>query len=231
MEHFNWLFLLISVMSLALSAWVLMRQEFGRADISGTLGPKIYIYHESPSPLGERYARLILPVTLTNESPRGGCILKMELCISQAGSDIKHILGWLYEVEIAATDLENPAAQFRKKQSGNPFYLGNKSSITKYLYFDANTDSHKNNADTTISGLQITQGTWDFSLLVWTRETELYNFSISESLRLSQYDSGVLTYQVVEGGTSSHIFYFSNKPNSYNRLAGDLRQHYRKQLP
>lgn len=69
----------LSVLAFATSSIVLWRQEFGRAEIKCALGPKIWLYHEESEYADRMLARVVVAITFTNASPRGGTVEKMVL--------------------------------------------------------------------------------------------------------------------------------------------------------
>lgn len=229
MDFWNMVFLSFSVIALVMSAWVLYQQEFGDTGITGILGPKIYVFHDSPSHnVKSQFARIVLPVTFVNESPRGGNIIKMALAVSSKGNPKKHILGCAYEISSEKMDVEIPYLTFDKKISLNPFRVPEKGAVTKYLFFEANSKSTQSEELQTVNGLRITRDEWEFDLLIWTRLTDLYNSSISGSISFSDYDSGVLTYQRITDNRAPHIFYMNNMPVQYQCIDADLRVHFKK---
>lgn len=212
----------LSVLAFVISSIVLWRQEFGRAVIRCTVGPKIWIYQEESALSNKMLARIILAVTFTNESPRGGTIEKLVLSWRKIGQKEATLVGWFYDVDIAEVDLNNPNIVAKRMMTGNPFHIPAKQSVTKFLLFDLNQDE-----DSIIAGPRLGLGDWEIRILGWSVSRYLFDISSIDRITFSAFHLGIFANQRRNKDMVSNIFNLNDRVESIETTSGSLCSHYK----
>jgi hypothetical protein len=176
----DWLTIVISLLSLAVSSVVAYTSSFKQANIQLCFGRNIILFpvtkiNVTTSGITIAGVGFNLPITFYNWSPQGGTIQRIRLVVSKQNHNDFYDMTWTTFVKIGS------AGNFEDDNLAQPIAVKGLSSINQVIRFDWINELGGNIFD-------LKAGNYELRIYGWTKNTEKPNLRYKNSFSLKEED-------------------------------------------